>query len=286
MQKSTLLRLLITSLSASLVLMSPGFVYANHSWGGYHWARTQNPFTLKIGDNLATGWKGVLSTASVNWNSPDVFSTSSPLITAIMAGTDSRCRGVSGTVQVCNAKYGNNGWLGLASIWLSGNHITKGTTKVNDTYFNLANYNNPNEKLHVMCQEVGHTFGLDHQSTNGTSLNTCMDYFSNTGANATNTLSTTPNAHDFDELNIIYGHLDTTTTLAAASAFSPAYSRIHDADDDDWGDLIDQTKDGRGSVYEKINSDGTKILRHVYWTTEAVGNCAVCDHRYNDHGVK
>ncbi len=24
---------------------------ANHSWGRYHWARTSNPFTLKLVDN-------------------------------------------------------------------------------------------------------------------------------------------------------------------------------------------------------------------------------------------
>ncbi len=30
---------------------------ANHSWNGYHWARTANPFTIKLGDNVsqATG---------------------------------------------------------------------------------------------------------------------------------------------------------------------------------------------------------------------------------------
>jgi hypothetical protein len=65
-----------------------------------------------------------------------------------------------------------------------------------------------------MCQEVAHTSGFDHQSTDGSSLNTCMDYFSNTGSNAGSTQSTRPNAHDFAELNIIYAHLDSTTTVA------------------------------------------------------------------------
>jgi len=89
---------------------------------------------------------------------------------------------------------------------------------MNDTYFNTATYNNPNERQHVVCQEVAHTFGHDHQSTSGASLNTCMDYFSNTGVNAGSTASTTPNKHDFDELNIIYAHLDSTTTVAALTA--------------------------------------------------------------------
>ena len=46
---------------------------------------------------------------------------------------------VSGTTQVCNSSYGNNGWLGLASINLTGGtHITQGSAKMNDTYFNTA----------------------------------------------------------------------------------------------------------------------------------------------------
>jgi len=63
-----------------------------------------------------------------------------------------------------------------------------------------------------------------------------MDYFSNTGSNATRTLSTTPNTHDFDELNIIYGHVDTTTTVGAPPAGSPSSSAVDITDDpNSWG---------------------------------------------------
>src|SRR5215831_8249213 len=148
---------------------------------------------------------------------------------------------VAGTTQVCNASYGNNGWLGLATINLTdGTNITQGTAKMNDTYFNTATYNNPNEREHVMCQEVAHTFGLDHQSTDGSSLNTCMDYFSNTGANAGSTLSTQPNAHDFEELAIIYQHLDSTTTLASTPVSSPGNSEVTN-DPNTWGQLVRQS---------------------------------------------
>ena len=43
---------------------------ANHSWGGYHWARTTPQFTLKLGDNMTTAaWKSHLAQASSDWNS-------------------------------------------------------------------------------------------------------------------------------------------------------------------------------------------------------------------------
>ena len=258
---------------------------ATHSWSGYHWARTTPQFTLKLGNNLtATDWKSYLAQSSSDWNSG-----SSPVLTAVVGGTSNkRCSMVVGTTQVCNGNYGNNGWLGLASINITGGvHITQGSAKMNDTYFGTATYNNPNEKLHVMCQEVAHTFGLDHQSTNGGSLNTCMDYFSNTGANAGSTLSTKPNAHDFEELGIIYGHLDGTSTVssfaAELAAATPgqgnAYIDITD-DHNSWGQLVRQSADGRHSVYERFNGDGSKTATHVYWTMEAAAKCASCDHRH------
>jgi hypothetical protein len=255
--------------------------HASHSWGGYHWARTSNPFTLKLGDNLTTAdWKSHLSQTSQDWNSGN----GTPVLTAIVGGSSrtKKCSMVAGTTQVCNDAYGRNGWLGLASINITGaTHITQGTAKMNDSYFSTAAYNNPNEKEHVMCQEVAHTFGLDHQSEDGSSQNSCMDYFSNTGANATSTLSTKPNAHDFEELKIIYQHLDGTSTVAGASAASSAADITEDANS--WGQLVRQSRNGRSSTYERSNSDGSRTITHVYWTLEAATDCAACDHRYQAH---
>src|SRR5712692_5205537 len=216
---------------------------ATHSWGGYHWARTTAQFTLKLGNNTTSAdWSSHLAQTSSDWNSPTAFGwPSTPLLTAIVAGQSrKRCSAVIGTTQVCNGAYGNNGWLGLATIYITGGvHITQGTAKMNDTYFNTSTYNNASEREHVMCQEVAHTFGLDHQSTDGSSLNTCMDYFSNTGPNATSTASTTPNAHDFEELNIIYTHLDSSTTVASITAPAAPNSEVTD-DPNTWGNLVSQ----------------------------------------------
>ncbi|MBI3761599.1 MAG: hypothetical protein HY260_07020, partial [Chloroflexi bacterium] len=129
---------------------------ANHSWGNYHWARTSNPFTLKLGDNLSSNWDPYLATTSSDW------SLSTVLDTTIVAGqAKANCRPSTGRVEVCNKTYGNNGWLGLAQIWASGSHITQGAVKVNDTYFNSPPYNTAAWRNLVMCQEVGHMFGLD-----------------------------------------------------------------------------------------------------------------------------
>src|SRR3990170_2409509 len=185
-------------------------VKANHSWGGYHWARTSNPFTLKLGDNLSSAWDSYLGTTSYDWSLSAVLNT-----TIVSGRTKARiCRPSSGRVEVCNYTYGFNGWLGVAQIWVSGSHIAQGTVKVNDSYFNTSTYNTPPWRRLVMCQEVGHTFGLDHQDENfsNPNLGTCMDYTSDPDGPPSNEH---PNQHDYDQLATIYGHLDSTTTVGA-----------------------------------------------------------------------
>jgi hypothetical protein len=248
---------LVASVALLLALATP--VDANHSWNGYHWARTANPFTVALGDNLTTpDWKSHLGQTASDW------STSNVLDAAVAAGGSPRrnCRPNAGRVEVCNASYGNNGWLGVATIWVSGLHITQGTVKLNDYYLQSSTYAYANsaEREHVICQEVGHTFGLDHQSTDGSSLNTCMDYYHNTSDS--DTKSTTPNQHDYDELGIIYQHLDSTSTLGGA----PARGAVAVS-----GFSEDGTPNGaareRGNWYVQHLGGGDFVWVHVYWAS-------------------
>jgi len=236
-------------------------VSASHSWGGYHWSRTTSVLSLKLGDNLSSAWDPYLATASTDW------SISSVLETTVVSGLGGRnCKPTSGRVEVCNRTYGKNGWLGLAQIWISSGHITQGVVKVNDTYFNTSKYNNPNERLHVVCQEVGHTFGLDHQSEDGSSQNTCMDYFSNTGANAGSATSTKPNQHDYDELEAIYAHLHAPTSPLPTKNGNGSGNAMVDLDDSRaWGKIISESSDKRSSIFERDLGKGNKVLTFVTW---------------------
>jgi hypothetical protein len=240
-------------LSVSLVGALALPALANHSWGSYHWARTANPFTIKLGDNVSSTWDSYLRTASSDWSKSTVLDT-----TIVAGGTSAKnCRPTSGRGEVCNATYGNTGWLGVAQIWASGDHITQGVVKLNDTYFNTAQYNTPAWRQLVTCQEVGHIFGLDHQDENfdNQNLGTCMDYTNDPSTNQH------PNQHDYAELESIYSHLDSTTTISSATV-DPNSDLNHPSD---WGKLVHRSANGHSAIYKKDLGDGNTLLTHVFW---------------------
>ena len=250
-RRPILLAIAGASLAVAIVIPS---AQAGHAWGGYHWARTSmtTPLTLDVGDNMTTsGWKDILTASNADWNASAVLENR---IVAGRAGKN--CKAVAGTVQVCNGTYGQNGWLGLAQIWLSGGHITQGVAKMNDTYFAMTRYNLYSERRHVLCQEVGHTFGLGHTSEDGTSQDTCMDYYKN--LTDQETTSTRPNQHDFDQLAAIYNHADAPVSTG--------------------------TKPGRGNaggngrdVFVDQMANGQTRVTFIYWADGHGG------HHHHDH---
>jgi hypothetical protein len=252
---------IIAGMLALALLLAAAVASADHSWGSYHWARTANPFTLKLGDNVSSAWDAYLAEASDDWSASSVLDT-----TVVAGGANPKnCRPTSGRVEVCNSKYGNNGWLGVATIWSSGSHITQGTVKVNDTYFNTATYNTPAWRRLVMCQEIGHTFGLDHQDENfdNPNLGSCMDYTSDPDGPPSNEH---PNAHDYEQLELIYAHLDSTTTVGQFLGAAAARASAGNGDDEEWGKPTGK-KDGKGRdiLFEKNLGGGKKKLTWVLW---------------------
>jgi hypothetical protein len=240
--------------AASLVLLVPASADATHSWGGYHWARTANPFTVTLLHNVSGAWTQSLAVASSDWNASSALNTYLP--SASSTANPKNCKGVTGKVLVCSASYGNRGWLGVAQIYVSGLHITQGTVKVNDTYFNTATYNTPAWRALVMCQEIGHTFGLDHQDEtfDNRNLGTCMDYTNDPSTNQH------PNTHDYDELATIYSHLDSTTTVVSGSV-STGPGRGMRA----WGTAVRTSGAGRPTEFVRHLSGNRAVYTFVIW---------------------
>jgi len=184
---------------------------AGHTWNNYHWARTTSSFTLQVIDSNSTSWDDELARAVSQWSQSSKLDLR---VTSYDSSSTTRrnCPATSGKIRSCNHTYGSTGWLGLASINLDSRaHIVQGTSKMNDSY--SSSFASQDQRRHVMCQEIGHLFGLGHTSENGSVQNTCMDY-------STSPNSTAPNSHDYSQLVSQYGHTDSYNSYTTGASFA------------------------------------------------------------------
>jgi hypothetical protein len=251
---------------------------ATHSWGGYHWAGNGSNLTLKANTSITSQWETSVSDSISDWNASNELT----LNRVASSASPKRCNPIAGQILVCNAAYGQRGWLGIASIWLTSGHISQATTKLNDSYFSSSYYNTPGWRALVACQEIGHDFGLDHQDEtfDNYNLGTCMDYTNApdggvVGGFNYGPANRHPNTHDYQELNIIYNHDDGFTTATASTNFgirqvgravpqTPPSAGIGDSPAE-WGRAIHRDSLGRPDVFVKDFGDGQKALTHVFW---------------------
>lgn len=259
-------------------IFSASFVSANHSWSGYHWnLSTEDTIAspLRLGNNLTTSqWQTSLGIASEDWNQSVLKNATAP------GTSNANCDPTFGQVEVCNSEYGSNGWLGIAQIWTyrgkDRGHIAQGIVKVNDTYFNQPNYSSSAWRNLVICQEVGHTFGLGHQDEdfyNG-NLGSCMDYTNDPDGTLYGQLNNEhPNAHDYDMLAEIYDHLNTTTTGSngggnGSRGGGPKKNEAPSqalSSKSEWGRAITRDAQGNNSLYVRDLGNGWAVTTHVIW---------------------
>ena len=258
------------------VFFVAGSAAASHSWSKYHWdISTDDSIVspLVLENNLTTSeWNSSLAGASSDWNV-------SVLKNQTVLGNNTACDPVLGQVGVCNGVYGNTGWLGIAQIWAyrgRDGHIAQALVKVNDTYFNEATYNTSAWRNSVMCQEVGHTFGLSHQDEdfNNANLGSCMDYTGDPDGTLFGQLDNQhPNQHDYDELTAKYGHLNGVIDekpdkgKGGGNGKKPK-GRGADIDLNNpsaWGTAVRQDARGNDSLFERDLGNGQVLITHVIW---------------------
>ena len=267
-------KIMLRAALLSCAALAVGPALASHSWGNYHWNRSGSEVTVHVGDNVTSAWDSYLQVAvnggggKPGWNDSSVIQ--SPLVGGNVSNVRT-CKPVAGTIQVCNTRYGNNGWLGIAQIWLSGGHISQGVAKMNDTYFNTATYNTPAWRRLVMCQEIAHDYGLGHvnESFGPPNTGSCMDYTNDPdGGGAYGPSNEYPNAHDFEQLETIYAHADA-TNFAVRTVGQPASRPVSEEAGGDspseWGRAIHYDGQGRPDVFEQEVGPGRKKITHVFW---------------------
>lgn len=254
---------------------------AEHKWNDYHWSMSGSAITPPVHDNVDSRWDSYFNVAMSDWNSSAVIDSPYGSAYGPISATK-RCTSETGKIEVCNDRYGRTGWLGIAGISVSGGHITKGYTKLNDTYFDTEKYNKPAWRAFVMCQEIGHDYGLGHVNENFDDPNTgsCMDYTSDpSGKEGTNgTLSNEhPNKHDYDMLSEMYSHKHASSLpMMSASARGPRAITVDEllAGADQWGTPVSFDGNGRPNVFvlrtitpnHGDHNDGEiSQITHVLW---------------------
>ncbi|MDH5433212.1 MAG: hypothetical protein OEY19_04645 [Gammaproteobacteria bacterium] len=247
----------VAVLTAALTVM-PTISQANHSWGTYHWASTVSPFTLTVVNSTEAHWDSYVTQAVADW------SASSKLDMVEVEGSTNKrtrrqCNAPTGQIRICNDTYGQTGWLGIAGINIDTNgHITRGYTKMNDTYFDTAFYDQPDWRQSVTCQELGHDIGLGHQDENfnNQSLFSCMDY--------QNPPYEYPNAHDYEQLEIIYAHTDSYNTVDTSSgSTAPSKGKSGSNTPAGWG--ISMGRRGNVEYFIRQDEDGSRWITSVRW---------------------
>jgi hypothetical protein len=250
-----------------------GVLWADHSWGDYHWARTTASFDLTVVNSTTADWDPFVAAALADWSDSDALNMVEDATGSTSTRDRRQCKAPTGKVRICNLAYGNNGWLGVAGISIDAEgHIFTGYTKLNDTYFSWDPYNTDLWKQSVTCQELGHNVGLDHQDENfgNDSLLSCMDYQDPPFAFA--------NAHDFNQLETIYAHLDSYDSYAGAGAGGggggdgcnappgKGCNRPQVVQSDGWG--ISLGRRGTSEQFIRIDPAGIRHITFVRWISE------------------
>jgi len=173
------------------LVVGTGVVLANHPWicsgsTAYHYSPRTVPYASAVAQSTvvrsASSYTSAYSGSIAVWN---------PTVVNLVLSSTPKLRMFYGA-------YGQTGWLGLASLTsVSSCHINAANSKINDTYMRDTARYSQTAVNHVACQEVGHTFGLNHNRTSST---TCMNDSILTAGNQIN-------QHDRDQLASIYAHV-------------------------------------------------------------------------------
>lgn len=179
-------KLLATAIAFGAILAVATVASADHSWNGYHWP--SDHLAPTVVDNTSSSAFDVTA-AVAEW-----AALGTPIQPQMAAS--------NGDVDVV-VKRMNANWLGVARISVdSADHIQAGRVELNRLYLNSLTFD---EWDHVVCQELGHIWGLDHNfdgATGGSPDNTCMNSSLHLGEYPS------PNVHDAEQLNTIYDHAD------------------------------------------------------------------------------
>lgn len=75
------------------------------------------------------------------------------VLTAERVEVDYNCNRIDGVMVVCNANFGETGWVGINENAIMDNIIVSSVAKMNEYYLRNAEFDH---RRYTMCHEIGH----------------------------------------------------------------------------------------------------------------------------------
>lgn len=103
---------------------------------------------LTLQNALDETWQRPFELAVADWNESPALT-----LTTQRVAVDHTCTPVSGVMVVCNANFGETGWVGINENSILGGYIVESVSKMNEFYLRNAN---AAHRRFTMCHEIGH----------------------------------------------------------------------------------------------------------------------------------
>lgn len=143
---------------------------ATTSWKRKYVQPDNGGLHLTLQNALDDTWQQEFKLAVADWNESPALT-----LTTQRVAVDHSCEPVEGVMVVCNANFGDTGWVGINENAIQSGVIIESVSKMNEFYLRNANFAH---RRFTMCHELGHGFGLPHTDENpyNRNLGDCLDY--------------------------------------------------------------------------------------------------------------
>ncbi|KAL3791765.1 hypothetical protein ACHAW5_008760 [Stephanodiscus triporus] len=146
-------------------------------WDNDYIERDNGGLHLTLQNALDDTWQAEFEIAVDDWRESDALQLTTERVTV-----DNNCNTVDGVIVVCNANFGDTGWVGINERSYRRGFIVSSVVKMNEYYLGDADFGH---RRYVMCHEIGHGLGLPHTDENpdNADLGNCLDYTFSPDAN-------------------------------------------------------------------------------------------------------